>query len=1568
MFNDWDPLDNVEYFNEVQHPALALQQNFAAFPEIDPLALDLDAEHFYNNVQVQPDNLAFRANAVVRLPPHIARDRLDAYVANMGDIGNPEDFAIMQHPNIQLNPANANNLNEPVPIFSGTVLVRSFVNNFEHLLIFCYEAVVSDLIDAGAFNIRRPYLVRMQFRIIGVDRMHMRNVPAIQMAEFHNHTVNHDHTITFLNDEYINWARAGMIDFDGSGDLLDFEQQDVQFQFFFFGGPPYEFANEVGGEGNADEDDDVGFFDYIGGLDEDAAPGMRKKRKLDRSDVGSGNILPRRSARGETPGASSRIRSAPRKTGRRIAGNLFIQGGMDDLFYASKACVKTPDNSNGYCFAMSFLRAQCRIVEYEPNELLDVDCDVMNTIHETKNTIYDGSEFEKYLVDLGLGELYSDFIIPDFYETESSESFPWKSGQKLILFNTYKKKLSHSRNTIIRYAINETTEEGMPENFLECWRDAAIELHSYVEWRWGDSFDSTDLDTCLAAYAFVFGVHIHLFRSETGGERCDLMVPDFPLRTLNRYRTRFHVCMLLSGDHCHGITSIRNFKKDNMCMETGVYTYCDLCTDLKRCNNMTIDKAKKHASCCVKEKHFEGNGKLETFLTKKTEGKEKSIRYYPLPKKDQIEKPYCYTCCCFECGNVDHNQKPKIPYTCSRCNGELCKDDLNGHSCYMKVPKERAPLNEDKIFVYDIEACQTQYGDKNRFQHELTLLYMLPVYSTNGLCDAKEMHSMGDFMRLLQTDVRYENSIFIAHNGGGYDHQYVLKYIESNAIRHETLPCPNNPHKYILLKMFLPRNGFVLFVDFMLFVPASLKEVAISFGLNMSKGDFPHRFHTKERMDYEGALPPINTQDDFYSIQFRKDENEVQELMDWYEIEKSLWCICNDGKCRCGKPKWKLKEQLAQYCRTDVYLLANACRIYRTKALDFGDYSLDPFTFLTQSQMALHMFLRQNTFQLALIDDKIRPSFDPRSIIWLEGLMDECDRKYKICHVGNSNKEWYHTFVREYVSGFCEATNTIYDFISCDYWGCPHCHRHEIEHKTMHPTRNITYDVLNERIMHKHTEIAKGSKTLLVMRSCMFDRKQEKEKPSLKKEYMKEVSCVMKDREMFYGGRVEVFSPYADGTKKDEIKHIDVCSMYPFVCGSKEIPIDHPEIFFGVDCDMDRLSDIREDGYWGFIRCKVLPCTHDLIGLLPSHSENRLVFDLYEKIGTWHTSELYLAMERGYRILEIYEVKHWGPGARSNKVFKPYISFFMRQKLEAGGWVKLGYTDENPPEELKQSICDNIATLNNGIGIPRPEYVKKDGVAYQLAKSYLVCLWAKFGQRTEQKGSAIVTGLNEYLKVWKCPHIDRSSLKFRHINNNSYHVVYNNMDGIAPVHSHYNIYISATVTAEARCILHRKMYSIGPERILYCDTDSIIFSKGSEQEDFISMGLGGWQDEKKGQKIDYYVSVAPKTYVLSIISGEDCIKAKGVKMNIVNRQNVKFKSMLKLLEDTICGGENEFIEVDDMVIAPNSTDSNLPYATMVTRYGTKKMKVVFSKRNLVTYGDKRSINELQIKLLPWGYR
>jgi hypothetical protein len=57
-----------------------------------------------------------------------------------------------------------------------------------------------------------------------------------------------------------------------------------------------------------------------------------------------------------------------------------------------------------------------------------------------------------------------------------------------------------------------------------------------------------------------------------------------------------------------------------------------------------------------------------------------------------------------------------------------------------------------------------------------------------------------------------------------------------------------------------------MFKDFMMFMPGALKDIAVSLGCDLNKGDFPHKFHTFQRFQENdiGAIPPIDSKEAFY--------------------------------------------------------------------------------------------------------------------------------------------------------------------------------------------------------------------------------------------------------------------------------------------------------------------------------------------------------------------------------------------------------------------------------------------------------------------------------------------------------------------------------------------------------------------------------------------------------------------------------------------------------------------------------------------------------------------------------
>ena len=105
----------------------------------------------------------------------------------------------------------------------------------------------------------------------------------------------------------------------------------------------------------------------------------------------------------------------------------------------------------------------------------------------------------------------------------------------------------------------------------------------------------------------------------------------------------------------------------------------------------------------------------------------------------------------------------------------------------------------------------------------------------------------------------------------------------------------------------------------------------------------------------------------------------------------------------------------------------------------------------------------------------------------------------------------------------------------------------------------------------------------------------------------------------------------------------------------------------------------------------------------------------------------------------------------------------------------------------------------------------------------------KFAQLSVDSQNINIFGYQQFIKIRYDPQIKLESLRFRHIKGEAYQVVFEKTKENYRLNRNYNIWIAAAVTAHARCRLHRQMIKIGPERILYCDTDSLIFLYASHE-------------------------------------------------------------------------------------------------------------------------------------------
>jgi hypothetical protein len=185
----------------------------------------------------------------------------------------------------------------------------------------------------------------------------------------------------------------------------------------------------------------------------------------------------------------------------------------------------------------------------------------------------------------------------------------------------------------------------------------------------------------------------------------------------------------------------------------------------------------------------------------------------------------------------------------------------------------------------------------------------------------------------------------------------------------------------------------------------------------------------------------------------------------------------------------------------------------------------------------------------------------------------------------------------------------------------------------------------------------------------------------------------------------------------------------------------------------------------------------------------------------------------------------------------------------------------------------------------------------------------------------------------------------------------------------YNIYLAAAVTAQARCYLHRQMLHIGPEKILYCDTDSIVFLNPKSAPPLTGIGLGKWTDEHPNEVISEFFALAPKCYMLNI-DDDLSVKAKGCIMSLENQKKLTRDKIISLIEGYVIQKQLEYAELQNFSIFTNSNDINYRYGTMFSRYNTKQIRCVLNKRHLVTeYNAEDELGETisRVTLLPNGY-
>lgn len=1221
-----------------------------------------------------------------------------------------------------------------------------------------------------------------------------------------------------------------------------------------------------------------------------------------------------------------------------IKRKIFHHSSLDGFLHGSKALDRVPNTwVEGHCLMMALMHSELRLYIIQSDRL----------------EVYE-SPPQQNPMDTPPGYLYD---IQEPYLHLQNKNSPFIEGRHIVMFNPYKKTKPRGAEGM-KYDCELTAEE------KQMWFQAACSMHKFVCRTVGEELDPND-ESVLQHYSDVLGVHICVYRAECRGRRTKIFAPNGSSIDIRADQGARVVSILISDQHASAITHLRDFMKSNSTANrSNVYNYCLFCEKQSTANNETIESSQTHfISCC--DAH---NGKISCAGDIRARKKEVSTVTPPpfMRKKDLTWA--CRLCHCDVVGGMD---------------GQM------DHVCYIKKPDEFQVGLDSNLFVYDLECAQILDKDKGVFIHKVNLVCVRDMYpDENGQFHRSTFHNIEDFMQYVMS-FSTEDRIYIAHNGGKYDVQFVMRYLEKNLIAHHFIPTPSSMHAYLSVTIPFGSKLAATFLDFRHFMPGSLKNIGISFGLSVAKGDFPHRFNNGHHDEYIGRLPPLDHEEDYWCLNTKKTQEDLDEFKAWYFSQSLIYCSC-EHECTCDRVKWNFQVELERYCWLDVDVLGEACARYRNNALQFGvdeennegwvSKGIDPFQYLTIPQLALNLLLGGSPEEekVCITLQKLRRERVPLAISWMERMSAHLGRR--IQHIGNSNREYFCPKTKRYLDGIT-FEHQVYVCLQCEFHACPQCFYTEIEEGTDHPYRPGTYSLVNHDTRKFVTDLLKyygTERTTIVWEHELTDYTE--------REIV--LGDMMKERDMFYGGRTEVFSPYcnAERYENDEIKYHDVCSLYPYVCAFRRLPTGHPEHYFDRDIEWPRLCNVNHPNpYFGYVRCRVRPNKRDTLGLLPHRDEStgRLEFPLMEMTGSWGTEELRLAIENGYEILDIYEVYHWTEEESSDTLLRGYVSFFLRMKQEAEGWKKLGASSETPTAKEMLEVQSRVYRESGCIAKIRPMNVAKNPVKRQMAKLFLNSLWGKFCQKPHSEHYTVINGYQQFADLWYNGTVDRTKFSFRHIGGDTWKVKYSVFDDFARPNPKYNIFLSSKVTEWARCILHRQMIRISPERVLYCDTDSIMFIWPKDGDQLAGVGLGNWVDEYPDQRILRLFALAPKFYYLEF-EGEGLLKSKGIQVNVHNSGLIHPQSLGKQLLEvffprSIEGVKQPFegyLPMQNMLIGINAVNAHIEYGAMTTRYTQdKRLGPVFSKRQVVTYSQKANVQyELPIMYelgriftIPKGY-
>ena len=469
------------------------------------------------------------------------------------------------------------------------------------------------------------------------------------------------------------------------------------------------------------------------------------------------------------------------------------------------------------------------------------------------------------------------------------------------------------------------------------------------------------------------------------------------------------------------------------------------------------------------------------------------------------------------------------------------------------------------------------------------------------------------------------------------------------------------------------------------------------------------------------------------------------------------------------------------------------------------------------------------------------------------------------------------------LDGYCEETNTAYEYHGCVVHGCPECFSDNRE-DTYHPLTKQSLKELYALTLKKKAYI----KQLGMNYVCIWDHEFQKLKNqnSELKQFIKQLDFIerLDPRDSFSG---DVPMRVNSTTKLQNMRKSDFTGLYPWVNKYCQYPVGHPKVI------TKDFWDIKD--YFGIAKVKILPPRGLYHPVLPYRSNGKRKFPLCrtcadtenqnpctcseeerELTGTWCTPEIQTAFRLGYPLKKIYEVYNWeetiqyDPKTREEGLFARYINTFLKFKQEASG----------PPDRINNDMMRYIQQYfeKEGVSLNR-ENILKNPEMRALAKLCLNSLWGKFGQRLNMRQTEFCEmEANLFFQPFSDPL--KQPLNFHVLKNDMIQIEWIYKQDCQPEDNKFNIHLATFTTCWARLKLYSVLEKLD-KRVLYYDTDSVIYmSRPGQYDPPLGDYLGELTDElEAGEHIVEFVSGGPKNYGYKINKNKETCKVRGFNLN-----------------------------------------------------------------------------------------